>query len=512
MFDNSDGRFQTGRDEVILRRTIGAKKDDYSLDRKSTSKAEVMSILESAGFSRSNPFYIVPQGRVTALTNQKDHERLELLKEIAGTRVYEDRRAESVKIMEETDQKRAKIDELLDYIDERLNELEEEKRELKEFQQADRERRCLEYAIYQHDLEEAISALAQVSRTLRSGDAFESILTLSRAIAEAPPHPQPTECIHIPCAAYTRSRKIASMTARRSRRVGRCRRSASVRSPSVSSFCGVYATYSYPDLLEAHHPRLTDGNLSGLASSTQALEAEIADFRERLELIKLDRQQAEADRRESHRARTQVELLIRDLEDASARNQKEHRELQRELEALQGEIQEKEDELEELEPKYDEALEEENRIRVELEQAEAKQQNLFDKQGRVSQFSSQSERDKYLRAEIKTSKQFLEERERSLQSVNSGIESTQSGLERSRAREEKARAELETKKKELAQMTTELGKVDSKHAELDEKRKEGWKEDSRLDATLTSAKEQLRNAERTLYATMDRVRPYFALI
>lgn len=49
---------------LLLRRTIGLKKDEYQLDRKSTSKGEVMSILESAGFSRSNPYYIVPQGRV----------------------------------------------------------------------------------------------------------------------------------------------------------------------------------------------------------------------------------------------------------------------------------------------------------------------------------------------------------------------------------------------------------------------------------------------------------------
>jgi len=49
---------------MILRRTIGLKKDEYQMDRKSTSKGEVMSMLESAGFSRSNPYYIVPQGRV----------------------------------------------------------------------------------------------------------------------------------------------------------------------------------------------------------------------------------------------------------------------------------------------------------------------------------------------------------------------------------------------------------------------------------------------------------------
>ena len=65
VFDNSDNRFPTGHDEVILRRTIGLKKDEYSLDKKSASKADVMNLLESAGFSKSNPYYKVPQGRVS---------------------------------------------------------------------------------------------------------------------------------------------------------------------------------------------------------------------------------------------------------------------------------------------------------------------------------------------------------------------------------------------------------------------------------------------------------------
>ncbi len=64
VFDNADQRFPTGNDTVILRRTVGVKKDEYSLDKKSTSKADVMNLLESAGFSKSNPYYIVPQARV----------------------------------------------------------------------------------------------------------------------------------------------------------------------------------------------------------------------------------------------------------------------------------------------------------------------------------------------------------------------------------------------------------------------------------------------------------------
>ena len=147
IFDNSDERFPTGKPELVLRRTVGIKKDEYSLDRKNATKADVMNLLESAGFSRSNPYYIVPQGRVTALTNMKDAERLILLKEVAGTQVYEARRTESLKIMTETDNKRGKIDELLAYIKERLAELEEEKEELRDYEEKNKERRCLQYTI-----------------------------------------------------------------------------------------------------------------------------------------------------------------------------------------------------------------------------------------------------------------------------------------------------------------------------------------------------------------------------
>lgn len=65
VFDNSDGRFPSSGPEVVLRRTIGLKKDEYSLDRRSASKSDIYNLLEAAGFSKSNPYYIVPQGRVS---------------------------------------------------------------------------------------------------------------------------------------------------------------------------------------------------------------------------------------------------------------------------------------------------------------------------------------------------------------------------------------------------------------------------------------------------------------
>ncbi|KAI1861090.1 hypothetical protein JX265_009709 [Neoarthrinium moseri] len=168
IFDNSDDRFPTGNKEVVLRRTISLKKDEYSIDKKVTQLKDVNQLLEAAGFSRSNPYYIVPQGRVTALTNMKESDRLALLKEVAGTQLYEARRTESLKIMADTNNKRGKIDELLDYIKERLSELEEEKEELRGYQDKDRERRCLEYAYY-HKEQVAVQDALEELEELRQG-------------------------------------------------------------------------------------------------------------------------------------------------------------------------------------------------------------------------------------------------------------------------------------------------------------------------------------------------------
>ena len=141
----------------------------------SRRRQDVANLLESAGFSKSNPYYIVQQGKVRShqtapllrsqtwaslraltctwqtlvaqiqrLTTQKDSERLELLKEVAGTKVYDERRHalppsptrvphapvphatifprsrhrdQSERIMKETDSKRSKVLEVVEYIE-----------------------------------------------------------------------------------------------------------------------------------------------------------------------------------------------------------------------------------------------------------------------------------------------------------------------------------------------------------------------------------------------------------
>lgn len=173
VFDNSKDRFRTGNPELVLRRTIGLKKDEYSLDRKNVTRSDVMSLLESAGFSQANPYYIVPQGRVTAITNMKDTERLSLLKTVAGTHVFEKKKNESQKILTDTKNKLTLIDQAFEQINDRLKELEDEQQELRAFQEQDAEKKAIEYVIESRDLVETNEGLAQLE--LKRSDRIEGV-------------------------------------------------------------------------------------------------------------------------------------------------------------------------------------------------------------------------------------------------------------------------------------------------------------------------------------------------
>jgi len=183
IFDNSDGRLPIDKDEVYLRRVIGSKKDNYFLNKKMVPRSEVMNLLESAGFSRANPYYIVKQGKINQMATAPDSHRLKLLREVAGTRVYDERREESKAILKETESKREKIEEFLKTIEDRLSTLEEEKEELKEYQKYDRMRRALEYTIHDRDLQDTRKKLNEMEdRRKNSGVEAEK---LREAIQEA---------------------------------------------------------------------------------------------------------------------------------------------------------------------------------------------------------------------------------------------------------------------------------------------------------------------------------------
>lgn len=177
IFDNHDNRLPIEKEEVILRRVIGAKKDQYFLNKKMVPRSDVMNLLESAGFSRSNPYYIVKQGKINQMATAPDSQRLKLLREVAGTRVYDERKEESITILKDTESKREKIDEFLHTIEERLQTLEEEKEELKEYQKWDKMRRSLEFCIHDREQKETRKRLEELENRLTNFDEEQKKLT-----------------------------------------------------------------------------------------------------------------------------------------------------------------------------------------------------------------------------------------------------------------------------------------------------------------------------------------------
>lgn len=159
VFDNTDRRFPIQKDEIAIRRTIGLKKDDYLMDSKSATRSDIMNLLESAGFSRLNPYYIVPQGKITTLTNSKDAERLSLLKEVSGAKVFETKLRESTKEMANSSLKMDRIDDSMEKLEEKLSDLQVESNDLREYQQLEKKRKVYEFNLFDRELASVTSQI-----------------------------------------------------------------------------------------------------------------------------------------------------------------------------------------------------------------------------------------------------------------------------------------------------------------------------------------------------------------
>ncbi|CCW68544.1 unnamed protein product [Phytomonas sp. Hart1] len=157
VFDNSDGRIVIpGRAEELeirIRRTVGLKQDEFRVNDRRFTANEVHQLLESAGFSSNNPYYIVEQSRITHLVTMNEEERYQIIKDIAGTKIYDERRSESKRILDETKSKQEQISHSISQLEGKLRELEKETIELKELQDSEHEKKCLEYCIFNLELE-----------------------------------------------------------------------------------------------------------------------------------------------------------------------------------------------------------------------------------------------------------------------------------------------------------------------------------------------------------------------
>ncbi|XP_068115009.1 structural maintenance of chromosomes protein 3 [Hyperolius riggenbachi] len=419
IFDNSDNRLPIDKEEVSLRRVIGAKKDQYFLDKKMVTKNDVMNLLESAGFSRSNPYYIVKQGKINQMATAPDSQRLKLLREVAGTRVYDERKEESISLMKETEGKREKINELLKYIEERLHTLEEEKEELAQYQKWDKMRRALEYTIYNQELNETRAKLDELSsKRETSGE-------------------------------KSRQLRDAQQDAR---------------------------------------------------DKMEEIERQVRELKSKISGMKEEKEQLSAERQEQIKQRTKLELKAKDLQDELAGNSEQRKRLLKERQKLLEKIEEKQKELAETEPKFSSVKQKEESGIARLAQATQERTDLYAKQGRGSQFTSKEERDKWIKKELKSLDQAINDKKRQIAAINKDLEDTEANKEKNLEQYSKLDQDLNEVKARVEELDKKYYEVKNKKDELQSERNYLWREENAEQQALAAKREDLEKKQQLLRA------------
>ncbi|NWS43134.1 SMC3 protein, partial [Probosciger aterrimus] len=400
IFDNSDNRLPIDKEEVSLRRVIGAKKDQYFLDKKMVTKNDVMNLLESAGFSRSNPYYIVKQGKINQMATAPDSQRLKLLREVAGTRVYDERKEESISLMKETEGKREKINELLKYIEERLHTLEEEKEELAQYQKWDKMRRALEYTIYNQELNETRAKLDELSaKRETSGE-------------------------------KSRQLRDAQQDAR---------------------------------------------------DKMEEIERQVRELKTKISAMKEEKEQLSAERQEQIKQRTKLELKAKDLQDELAGNSEQRvRNSSEILKCCWHEVA------------YFMSFPSQNR----LAQATQERTDLYAKQGRGSQFTSKEERDKWIKKELKSLDQAINDKKRQIAAIHKDLEDTEANKEKNLEQY----SDLNEVKARVEELDRKYYEVKNKKDELQSERNYLWREENAEQQALAAKREDLEKKQQLLRA------------
>uniref|UniRef100_A0A4W5PPS5 Structural maintenance of chromosomes protein 3 n=1 Tax=Hucho hucho TaxID=62062 RepID=A0A4W5PPS5_9TELE len=419
IFDNSDNRLPIDKEEVSLRRVIGAKKDQYFLDKKMVTKNDVMNLLESAGFSRSNPYYIVKQGKINQMATAPDSQRLKLLREVAGTRVYDERKEESISLMKETEGKREKINELLKYIEERLQTLEDEKEELAQYQKWDKMRRALEYTIYNQELNETRAKLDELSSKRET------------------------------CGDKSRHLRDAQQDAR---------------------------------------------------DKVEETERVVREKKSKISAMKEEKEQLSSERQEQIKQRTKLELKSKDLQEELAGNSEQKKRLLKERQKLLEKIEEKQKELQETEPKFNTVKEREERGIARLAQATQERTDLYAKQGRGSQFTSKEERDKWIKKELKSLDQAINDKKRQIAAIHKDLEDTETNKEKNLEQYSKLDQDLNEVKTRVEELDKKYYEVKNKKDELQSERNYLWREENAEQQALAAKREELEKKQQLLRA------------
>ena len=156
VIDNRSHRFPIEKDQISIMKVYDTKegKEEIIINQKRLLKSDVQNLLEGAGFMKSNPYYIIQQGKINQILNCTDEEYFDIFCDAMGTKIYEEKKAESLRLLEENKATRAKIELQSDEIQAHIDKLYEQCEDLKNYSKIELKRRGIEYFIINEQINE----------------------------------------------------------------------------------------------------------------------------------------------------------------------------------------------------------------------------------------------------------------------------------------------------------------------------------------------------------------------
>lgn len=204
------------------------------------------------------------------------------------------------------------------------------------------------------------------------------------------------------------------------------------------------------------------------------------------------------------RSRTELECIVEDLQatNASSGGKEDY---EAELEKVERKIRERENVLAELLPEWEEQRNLQATEKRRLDEASARLNALFAKQGRASRFRTKAERDTFLRHETSSVTAYKENQESSLETANADLENARRSQKEIDDLIKDSRDKMEDGKRRAKEIQDNITNLKDQQMEMLDKRKDLWREDTKLDSLVSHAADELRTAERLLAGMMDKV-------
>ncbi len=100
--------------------------------------SELHNLLENAGFSHSNPYSVIRQGKVTELSICGDRKRLEVIRELSGVETYDESRREAHRDLEQAEEEMDEVRQRMESLETHMQELTEDNQLLAKYNEIEK--------------------------------------------------------------------------------------------------------------------------------------------------------------------------------------------------------------------------------------------------------------------------------------------------------------------------------------------------------------------------------------